>query len=803
MSHKRRSSLFPRLQEARLVLFWASVFVAFDLQAQEATPVFEEKQAQESPERGALVVGSESSVAKVSLNSYDPPASLTSSQQLILEQVEELVEADELGEAITNLERLFEQGKGFVVAFGSQQSAGTMVVQRYIPLRRWVQRRLAQLLSGDSVLQAEYQSKLNDAAKSLLDRLRSSSDIDELEYAASRYAWTTSGPDLGMLLADSYLENGWSTAALQVCQQFCPDLRVVVGASDANLGSLPWSLSWRQHGGREYRNELLSRLREELTSSAANGESRGRMLVQAFQRLLTANWIAADEINGEQWITWARAIIPILEEADAGRLREIISAYAAWASRASNDYDWSGFGGNSQRNQLGGAIQIPPDWPTWSQTLPLIMATQDANPASRPRVAESERATLPYFPLVAGDRVYVNAMTHVQAFDLPTGETWPENSGRRSIYGRDNASSSYLPLGYPMLGTPRGTLVVDEERLFARMGEAVTGWANPPTSEESQSLIIGLDLKRDASMLRGFPIRLKAPHFKHAEFEGTPCVWGDLLIVAVATRDNVGLRRSVVAFDVNSGQLLWKSKPLASGVVVGSEQANLISHQLLTVCGGRIFYNTNLGAIACLNPMDGSIVWLVHYKRYTGEDSDPLAPNRFRYRDVNPCLVSDELVYCAPQDCPEIFALDSATGDLLWSTDSVQVSDAIHLLGVAQGNLIVSGDRIAWIDQYTGRLLARYPGSNTPARMNSLALPRGLGRGLVTAEEVYWPVQNAILAFATNVHDVSDATRIGQPKLLRTMAMGAQGSDGGNLVVNQGYLIYASPMRIMAFRQEQ
>lgn len=791
------SLAFRRLVASSIVTLMV-VFNAASAPAQDA------EQNQES-ESGAIVAGSpgtvEPDVKEVPLNSYDPPAILLSSQQLILEQVEELVEAGELEEAITNLERLFEQGKGFLVEEGSQQAAGTMVVQRFIPLRQWVQRRLARLLEGDSELQAEYQQKLNGSAKSLFERLRSTDDIEALEYAASRYAWTKSGQDLGMLLADRYLESGWSVAALQVCQQFCPDLRVSVGSPAMELGSLPWSLSWRQHGGKKYHTELLARLAEELKLSAATGENRGRILVQGLKRLLTANWIASDEINGEQWIEWAGAIASALEERDAAELREVISERALWTQREAGSSDWSEFGGNSRRGRLGDVIQSKPDWPNWSQTLPLFMATQDSNPASRPRVAEGEEATLPYFPVVAGNRVFVNAMTHVQAFDLPTGENWPKDSGRRSIYGRDNASSSYLPLGYPMLGTPRATLVVDGDRLFARMGEAVTGWANPPTSDESQSLIIGLDLKRDASMLRGFPLRLKAPEFKHAEFEGTPCVWGDLLIVAIATRDNVGLRRSVAAFDVNSGQLRWESKPLASGVVYGSEQANLISHQLLTVCGGRIFYNTNLGSVACLNPLDGSIVWLVQYKRDVGNGSDPLSPDRFRYRDVNPCLVNDELVYCAPQDCPEIFALDAATGDLVWATDSDQVSDAVHLLGTTKGSLIVSGDRISWIDQYTGKIIARYPGSNTPARMNSLASPRGLGRGLVTGDEVYWPIQNAILAFASDVEDVSSATSVGKPNLLRTFTMGAQGADGGNLIVNNGYLIYVSSMRIMAFRQ--
>ena len=360
------------------------------------------------------------------------------------------------------------------------------------------------------------------------------------------------------------------------------------------------------------------------------------------------------------------------------------------------------------------------------------------------------------------------------------------------------APAALLPLGYPMVGAARGTLSIYEDCLYARMGTPVTGWANGEKAGDGGSIgyIVGVDLQRQGSLLKGFPLHLSQFDFGGSEPEGCPLVVGDKLYVTVAKRDNVGVRRSVAAFDRFGGQLIWKSPALATGTVEGSDRANLLSHQLLTMEGGRLFYSTNLGSIACLDPLTGQIEWLVRYRRHDKEKQAYPNSGRFRYRDLNPCVIQDGLVYCAPQDCPEVFALDALTGDLVWSTDDSSAADVVHLLGVSRDHLIVSGDRLIWLDRQTGRVDARFPAAGNGGTLNSLPSPRGLGRGLICAGEIYWPTANEIIVFATIL---KDRKSIDTPPMQRRIRLDTRGSEGGNLVAVDGWLLVATPSRLMAF----
>jgi outer membrane protein assembly factor BamB len=330
------------------------------------------------------------------------------------------------------------------------------------------------------------------------------------------------------------------------------------------------------------------------------------------------------------------------------------------------------------------------------------------------------------------------------------------------------------------------------------MGAPVTGWANGEKAGDGGSIgyIVGIDLQRQGSLLKGFPLHLSQFDFGGSEPEGCPLVVGDKLFVTVAKRDNVGLRRSVAAFDRFGGQLIWKSPALAIGTVEGSDRANLLSHQLLTMEGGRLFYNTNLGSVACLDPLTGQIEWLVRYRRHDKEKQAYPRSDRFRYRDLNPCVVHGGLVYCSPQDCPEVFALDALTGDLVWSTDDSAAGDAIHILGVTEDHLIVSGDRLIWLDRRSGRVDARFPAAGNSGTLNSLPSPRGLGRGMISAGEIYWPTANEIIVFATAL---KNRKSVDAPPMQRRIRLDTRGSEGGNLVAADGWLLVATPSRLMAF----
>lgn len=729
-----------------------------------------------------------------------PPLEASSAEKLMLEQIEELVQAGEYEEAITNIEKLFDRSAIRIVAEGDVQRAGTLAVQRFIPLGEWARRRLVSLLASQGSLRNSFQRRLSDLARLEWKRIQDSKDILAAKEAAKLYFATDRGHLFCWLLADLYLERGWGIAAVQAAERACASLRTPVSDAAA-ADNIPWPIVWRQADPNDQQNQRV--LQDSLQQPSLWDIPPAELLVQSTVRILDAASIDPESVDQQLWLQWASRAQELLPEPQQKRLSEELSL-GRLADKSRDHASMATFAGNNRRNPGSAATIDVSQWPAWTQTLPLFTANSDRNPASKPRVGETSRGALPYHPVAHADRVYVNQLTSITAYEISSGRPWPERNVSSALYDSGVSSVAHLPLGYPFVGTPRGTLSIDQDCLFARMGPAITAPANGESAEDGGSLsyLIGLDLTKQGSMLSGFPLRLLPPEFVGCEFEGPPLVWGELLIVAIVQRDNVGLRRSVAAFRRDNGQLAWRSGVLAAGAIKGTERANLISHQILTEAGGRLFYNTNLGVIACLDPLDGQVVWITQYERQLQDTNQTAHADRFRYRDLTPCLCDRGLVYCAPQDCPEIFALDATSGHLIWATDSVQVADAIHLLGLHEEHLIVSGDRIAWLNRWTGRLDARFPGSSTSGPVHAPPQPRGVGRGFIAGGDVLWPVAGELMVFNASLPKPASPPKQMEllPKLKRRISLGARSNDGGNVVVVGDKILYLSPSRIMLFK---
>jgi outer membrane protein assembly factor BamB len=743
-----------------------------------------------------------------SLGSHAPPAIATGAERLLVEQVEELSKAGQLAEAASTLEKLFEQSEGRLIEAEGLQRAATQVVQRYVSIRQWTQVRLSHLLIENAVMRPGYLSDHDAAAAAALTEVAASKDLTRARQAAERFSQTTSGRNLQLLLADLYLERGWGLAATQTIQRQLPSMRfplpqgsAVNSRTASPSGSLAWPLvieHWnddeRRRGMREWYDRLLA--------ESWQTTSPQKTVVELVKRSIDAAVIdgSQDRSNLE---LWSQAMAEALPPEDRQRIQEHLKLASTWHFQAAKatpslKEQWPTFGGNSERNRQSASRLDPGGWPTWNHSLERYSASSDRISASKPRVAESEVGLLSYHPTVYQGRVYMHELNRIAAYELGTGAEWPEMKPPLPLFDSHIAPAALLPLGYPMVGAVRGTLSIYEDCLYARMGAPVTGWANGEKAGDGGSIsyIVGIDLQRQGSLLKGFPLHLSQFEFGGSEPEGCPLVVGDKLFVAVAKRDNVGLRRSIAAFDRFGGQLLWKSPALATGMVDGSDRANLLSHQLLTMEGGRLFYNTNLGSVACLDPLTGQIEWLVRYRRHDKAKQAYPRSDRFRYRDLNPCVIRDGLLYCSPQDCPEIFALDAMTGDLVWSTDDRAASDAVHMLGVTQEHLIVSGDRLLWLDRRTGRVDGRFPAAGDGGNLNSLPSPRGLGRGVISGDEIYWPTANEILVFASAL---KDRKSVDAPPMQRRIRLESRGSEGGNLIAVDGWLLVATPSRLLAF----
>ena len=213
----------------------------------------------------------------------------------------------------------------------------------------------------------------------------------------------------------------------------------------------------------------------------------------------------------------------------------------------------------------------------------------------------------------------------------------------------------------------------------------------------------------------------------------------------------------------------------------GMPASSDFNHRLLSLDGPSVYYQTNVGAVLALEAETGATRWVATYPR---QDSNPLAGSGSE-RDLNPAVVHDGRVFVAPSDADAIFAFDAATGRLLWKSnpiaDDIRLS---HLLGVAKGRLVATGDRVLLFNVKTGELLHAWPDSGQSLK--------GYGRGLLAGDYIYWPTASEI-----QVLDQRNALRAEPPiKLLQSYHM-----HGGNLVAGDGYLIVAQADGMVVFCQ--
>ena len=293
-------------------------------------------------------------------------------------------------------------------------------------------------------------------------------------------------------------------------------------------------------------------------------------------------------------------------------------------------------------------------------------------------------------------------------------------------------------------------------RLFARMGSPITVRPQQPSSASGSSSLVCLDLEAEGKLLW----RVVAD--EGWAFEGSPVVDGSGVYAAMR-RSDVRPQAHVACFDPQTGRLRWR-RFVCAAESPGRGLLPQCTHNLLTLRGETLYYNTNLGAVAALSTPQGRLLWVSLYPR--ARRVDLLRPAAHWRRDLTPCLYRRGTLFVAPADAPAIFALDAGTGQMLWRID---LEDATHLLGVGGDCLIAGGGRLYWIGltgPRRGQLRGVWPDSEEKP---------GFGRGVLAGDSVFWPTRERIYVFDQ---------RTAEPK--RSIDLAALGVVGGNLVVADG-----------------
>lgn len=491
-----------------------------------------------------------------------------------------------------------------------------------------------------------------------------------------------------------------------------------------------------------------------------------------------------------------------------GPLAEIV-AEALEADRLAppdlGDERWPTFAGSPSRNHVP-AESVDVGSLQWRAPLERITPARPGNPHGlRPAApnapAESSRL-LGYHPIVVGDQVIVTDGKRVLAYDL--SDRADDGEGRTTsvepAWKYDPEANDAVPQArQPVWVLPRHTLTAVGDRIYARMGVAT-----PPVfmgmnrgGGEGTS-IVALDRSRSGEkrlwIRRATELALPdrpagGVAVRSVNFEGTPVADDRSVYVAITDRREQ-TATYVASFDAADGSPRWirylgaassENDPFLGmgGMGFGGLGAADPGHRLLSLEGSVLYYQTNLGALAALDAETGGILWVATYpRREVGRGFDAAE------RDLNPAVVHDGLVFIAPSDSASILAFEAQTGRLKWRTDSIPNEVKInHLLGVAHGRLVATGDRVLLFDVRDGKLLRAWPDSG--AR-------EGFGRGLLAGDRIYWPTRNEI-----EVLDQREGGRAAPPiKLAETYR-----TTGGNLAVGDGYLIVSQSDGLAVFCQ--
>lgn len=439
------------------------------------------------------------------------------------------------------------------------------------------------------------------------------------------------------------------------------------------------------------------------------------------------------------------------------------------------------FAGNRKRDRIE---RIPAEVGrmAWQIRLPIGAGSSGTHALKFPNRNGDVRGGHPViFPVVAGGRLFACDAQRILGWDLRTGRPawWPadlpleDNLDQRlrqaTIFpSADIAEKLPLPRR-PVLGTPRYSLTVVHDRLFARMGLPVTVRA----TDELQvfpSQLVCLDLGQGQGKVL-WTCSADSVERQWA-FEGAPVVVGSHLYV-LFRKMQVESQLNVVCLDAETGRPIW-NQPVCAALLPEAENRNLISQLLLTVGGDRLFVSTQLGAIVALNRYDGVPEWVVSYAR------TDLARQRLVARPPSPpCVFHADLVLVAPRDTRKVMAIHSGTGIVRWQTEVPDRIDVV--LGVGQGRVIVSGQSLWGLDLSTGAMIWGSPHHDPEYD--------GFGRGLLVADTVWWPRR----------HVIEIRSQVTGRPLRQPINLTHRGACSGNLLMRNGVLVITSRDHVTVF----
>lgn len=736
---------------------------------------------------------------------------VTAAERLTLQDIDNSIELNRPDEVVDRLLELSLRESPRVIETGMYPPGFVS----HLPLTSYLQDRLLRMsVSAPEVLK-EYRRRIDPIAAKELKSLRLHGDAIKTRQQADRFMASTPGPDFLVLAAEQAMARGWFDEAW-VCLARCgPPFQAVAQFGESTIAKnksvsigVPWSfvLKLQSQPVKELSEIYLarepSRILPDLVLPTVG--PRPAEIAVRIVMLQRAKGHATDRLEQlfEQLLAASTNTEASGPTSDVKFGDEVLQLADVW-KKLPKTAPPQPFDQADQGKTLGGSLQrTHPKVPwrgidhqvLWSVTIPELSISEpmEDDLTKDLRVPSSH-------PVLWRDKVLLQTPESLRAFEATNGDSWPIASRSLPVWrSQFSVPQVNVPSQLPVDGQTHLSLSLNADVLTFRDGSPVTGWLPAVRREQaSQSRLVAIDLQREGKLLEGFPWQPKREGLladlpEGLEIEGCPLVVQDRIYVGLMHRDAANLRSYLVCLDF-AGEVQWVSPLLAAARVNDAIRRLHVSHSLASYSQGVIYYHASLGTVAAIDAETGRLRWLTQYPRY---ESNPLGTpfeHRGATRDITTLCVEDDFVYAAPADCDRVFALLRGTGQPVWATAPGEAKDGVHLLGVTDQHLMVSGDRLYWIDRYQGLLQAAFPASTSKQPNGALPEPRGVGRSLLMQDAVCFVTREEIYVFASSLNSE------GIPHLLDRVSLGRLGLEGGSLMADHHRFYLSSPGRLTAF----
>jgi len=609
------------------------------------------------------------------------------------------------------------------------------ILSVHVGVEAYLRARVA-ALPGEGL--ERYRLARDPRAKELLDTGVATGGLEPLEVVATRYALTTHGPEAMARLADLALERGELARAARAYGRLLEragDRPVVVA------GEVP-----REAALKEPRLQLALVVARGAVGDAAGARRAADALVASAGASATVEAFGAKLTAAE---AAARAV------AAGRRLAE--------ASGSVPRGPWPTVGGSADRGAASPARALPGRRWLALYTLP---GTEVTRPVLEGYGRRGVPAPLPAHAVASGDSLFLADAKSVVAVGLADGWVrWSYAVGDvGSVPGR--------------LANDAWACAVAGDRVYATLCRSTPpDWDGDEPRRAPDWRLVCLDARTGRLLWDAADREDLGVVSRDAMHVSAPLVASGRVYLGVALPASGGAQAHVLALDATTGAPVFRT---FVGSATPDDHLGLAAQPApLLESEGRLFFQSNVGVVAALDPADGAILWAARTPTY------PLASQRRviragRRTEPTPPRAAAGVAVAAPQDSPFVHAYELATGRELWRFPHDRLRQGA---GIAAGACILAGeDGVVALDVLTGRVRYRTEPLGRPLR----------GAPFASDAHVYVPAADRLAVF-----DSRTGAAVGSYRF-------APGDEGaGNVLVLAEAVVLSGPGRLDVFEDRE